>query len=84
MLKAVATSFYTPEYRNSIIAFTETPPGITPHLESAPNGRGIGYIVTAVILLVLSTTVVAMRFYARTILTRALGWDDCMRFADSI
>lgn len=78
MLRAIATSVYTPEYRQSFMLFTEPPLGVTSHLEHAPNSRGICYIAIGVILLVISTAVVAMRFYARTVLSRALGWDDCI------
>lgn len=78
MLRAIATSLYTPEYRKSIIPFSDPPPGITPHFQNAPNGLGIFYIVVGVILLAISTTIVALRFYARKIASRELGWDDCM------
>ena len=78
MLRAIATSLYTPEYRQSYLLFTDPPPGVTLHLESPPNGRGICYIAIRVILLVIFTIVVVTRFYARTVLSRALGWDECM------
>lgn len=77
-LRALASSIYTPEYRQSLVNFTDLPPGVTQHYESAPNGLGKWYIAIGVILLALSTVVVAMRFYARRMLSRNLGWDDCM------
>ena len=84
LLRAIATSIYTPEYRERIITFTDIPPGVTPHFEAAPNGRGIAYIVVGVVLQIISTLVVGMRFYARTVLSRALGWDDCWCLAASV
>ena len=78
MLRAIATSIYTPEYRQTVILFSDPPPGVTPQIVDPPNSLGKLYIAIGVILLVISTAVVAMRFYARTVLSRALGWDDCM------
>ena len=77
-LRAIVTSIYTPEYRQSMVLFTDLPPDVTQVLESTPNGLGKCYIAIGVILLVLSTLVVGLRFYTRTVLTRALGWDDRM------
>lgn len=82
--KAMTTALYTPEYRQSIVQFTDTPPGVISYHESRPNGRGISYIVVSIILVLLSTAVVGVRFYARTALTRALGWDDCLWFTHGI
>ena len=71
------TAIYTPEYRASMMNFTNAPPGVEVHYEHAPNGRGIGYIVVSILLLLISTIIVALRFYTKIILIRAPGWDDC-------
>lgn len=74
----VVTAYYTPEYRASMMNFTDAPPGVHVHDENAPNGRGVGYIVVSILLLLISTIIVALRFYAKIVLIRAPGWDDCM------
>lgn len=59
------------------------PPGVTADV-GGPNPLGVFYIVISIFLLVLATAFVAMRFYTKAVLTRAMGWDDCIYLPSSI
>lgn len=43
-----------------------------------PNSNGTIYIVISIIGAALGASLVAIRIYTKLVLTRALGWDDCM------
>ena len=57
------------------------PPGVTPNFTDPYSSAAYNVIVNAVCL-ALVTVFVAMRLYAKTFITRALGIEDCEYFLD--
>lgn len=58
------------------------PPGFVRDIYSL-NPNGTIYIVISIIGAVLGANLVAIRIYTKSVLTCALGWDDCMRLFHS-
>ena len=64
----------------STVVPADPPPGVTPNFDKFNINSPI-YTVISVVFMLLALILTTMRIYTKAILTRALGWDDCM-FAD--
>ena len=53
------------------------PAGVTPNFDKH-NVNGLIFIVISLVMVLLALTFTIIRIYTKAILTRALGWDDCM------
>lgn len=70
-------AYGSPGYFDINIIFVTPPPGVTANFNAA-NPNGSLYVAISIILLSLAIAATGLRMYTKTVLIRALGWDDCL------